>query len=186
MTNFSIKLTHRFEPLTYRLIRRRPEGLRLLASRTFIVRKCMLFFTRRSRSPLLSSTSTSNTLVFCVSDSFCCLIVTFGSHGGPPTENRRHNNTFLPCLGRAMIPRSSLTTFPVRMELYWDVNINNILSSGGHGGPGGPGHGTGGMGGSGGTGEGPTVNIDNSTNKMYVSEVSRVPSPLSSFSTTTV
>jgi hypothetical protein len=52
---------------------------------------------------------------------------------------------------------------------------HDILSSGGHGGPGGPGHGNGGMGGSGGTGEGPTVNIDNSTNKMYVHEVSPVP-----------
>jgi hypothetical protein len=46
------------------------------------------------------------------------------------------------------------------------------LSLGGHGGSGGPGHGNGGMGGSGGTGEGPTLNIDNSMNKMYVSEVS--------------
>jgi hypothetical protein len=33
------------------------------------------------------------------------------------------------------------------------------------------------MGGSGGTGEGPTVNIDNSTNKMYVIQVSPVPFP---------
>jgi hypothetical protein len=49
---------------------------------------------------------------------------------------------------------------------------HDILSPGGHGGPGGPGHGNGGLGGSGGTGEGPTVNIDNSTNKMYVGEVS--------------
>lgn len=54
---------------------------------------------------------------------------------------------------------------------------HDILSRGGHGGPGGPGHGNGGMGGSGGTGEGPTVNIDNSTNKMYVSEVSPVSFP---------
>jgi hypothetical protein len=33
------------------------------------------------------------------------------------------------------------------------------------------------MGGGGGTGEAPTVNIDNSTNKMYVSKVSPVPFP---------
>jgi hypothetical protein len=44
------------------------------------------------------------------------------------------------------------------------------LSLGGTGGVGGVGHGNGGMGGSGGMGEGPTVNIDNSTNKMYVGE----------------
>ncbi|KAF8162040.1 hypothetical protein K438DRAFT_303117 [Mycena galopus ATCC 62051] len=53
-------MNHGFEPVTYRLIRsRRPGRIRLLASRTFIVRKCMLFSMRRSRRPVLSSTSTS-------------------------------------------------------------------------------------------------------------------------------
>jgi hypothetical protein len=53
---------------------------------------------------------------------------------------------------------------------------HDIFSLGGHGGSGGPGHGDGG---SGGTGEGPTVNIHNSTNKMYVGEVCPVPFPKS-------
>jgi hypothetical protein len=66
--------------LTYRLIRSPSRRFgRLLASRTFIVSKCLLFYTRRSRLPGLSSTSKSpdqeNILIFSVSGLFRCEVV---------------------------------------------------------------------------------------------------------------